>query len=673
VTVAAALAIALGYYLGAKLGFALTLAPVPVSPLWPPNAIVLGSLVLMPRRSWPLVLTAVFGAHVTIQLQSGIPPGMMLCWFVSNCTEALIGAALLRRFRGDAAWFETFRNTAVFFGSTAIAAPFVSSFLDAGFVALNQWGDSGYWTVWRVRFFSNALAAITLVPLMLTTADGLNHVRRTPRHKLIEAAAGFIALFVVCWVVFVHQRPGPGTAPALLYTPLPLLVAAAIRFGPWATSVSILTCALFAIRGAVLGEGPFVSSSTFENALSIQLFLIAVWIPIMSLAAIVRERARADAQARLIEEQLAMAIDAAQVGRWEWDVASQHLTWSDHTRRMYEVPPDAAVNADTFQRLVHPDDRALMAAAVTDALSGRAVDVEFRIMFPDGRIKWILSRGQTVYDLDGRPVRLVGIKVDITARKCADLQIQEQRSLLAQLSRVSVAGELSVALAHEMNQPLAAILANASAARRFLLHDPPHLRELSEIVQAIADDNRRAAAIITRFSALARNDRKWTRLHVNDVVTSVLDVARDDIISRGVSLTKHFAVGLPQVLGDAVQLQHLLLNLVINACDAMEGLAPGTRRLLLTTALDHEGSVRITVSDEGPGIPADSLERVFEPFVTSKAQRLGLGLAICRSIASAHGGRLGVENQPRSGAAFFLCLPPAGARESAAAATVPSR
>jgi len=122
-----------------------------------------------------------------------------------------------------------------------------------------------------------------------------------------------------------------------------------------------------------------------------------------------------------------------------------------------------------------------------------------------------------------------------------------------------------------------------------------------------------------------------------------------------------------------VQLQHLLLNLVINACDAMEGLAPGTRHLLVTTGPDGEGGVQITVRDCGPGIPADSLERVFEPFVTSKAQHLGLGLAICRSIASAHGGRLGVENQSKRGAAFFVCLPPAGARESVDSAPVLSR
>jgi two-component system, LuxR family, sensor kinase FixL len=670
---AAAVTIALGYYLGAKLGFALTLAPLPVSTLWPPNAILLAGLVLTPSRSWPVVLTAVFGAHLAVQIQSGIPPGMVLGWFISNCMEALIGAVLLRRFRDGAAWFETFRNTAVFFGCAGVAAPFISSFIDAAFVALNHWGDSGYWTVWRTRFFSNALAAITLVPLILTTADSRIQFRQMPRRRLVEAAVGFIALVVVCWVVFVNQLPGPGTLPALLYTPLPLLVAAAVRLGPWATSASILTCALIAIQGAVLGQGPFVTSSPFENALGIQLFLIAVWIPVMSLAAVVRERVRAELKAQLSEQQLAMAIDVAQVGRWEWDISDQRVTCSDYTRRLYEVPLDVPVSTETFQSLVHPDDQAMIAAVIADAVTGRAVDIEFRIRFPDGRIKWILSRGQPVSDLEGRPVRLVGVNVDITARKCAELQIHEQRSLLAQLSRVSVAGELSIALAHEMNQPLAAILANASAARRFLRHDPPNLRELGDIVQAITEDNRRAAAIVTRFGALARNDPNWARLNINDVVASVLDVARDDIVTRGVSMTKELAEGLPQVLGDAVQLQHLLLNLVINACDAMAPLTFGSRRLLLTTEGDDESGLRVTVRDSGPGIPADFRERVFEPLVTSKAQRLGLGLAICRSIAVAHDGRIGVDNDPSGGATFVVYLPAAGESESVDSSAVPSR
>jgi two-component system, LuxR family, sensor kinase FixL len=655
---AAALLIALGYYLGARLGFALTLPQVPVAPLWPPNAILLAGLWLTPLRSWPLTLACVFAAHLAVQFQSGVPAGMVLCWFVSNCTEALIGASLMRRFGGGRAAFETLRGTALFFCCAGFAAPFISSFIDSAFVVMNGWGNATYWTLWRVRFFSNALANLTLVPVIVATAHGLTPPRWPSRRRLAEALLGLVAIGGICWLVFVQQRPGPGTSPALLYAPMPLLVAAAVRFGPLGASASVLICALIAISGAVLGQGPFVTSSATANALSIQSFLIVAWIPVMSLAAVLRERGHAEQGARSSGQQLAMAIEAVQLGRWEWDIASSQLTWSDVTRRIYEVPLDVPVSPQTFEALVHPDDRGLLAAASADGLTRGGVDVEFRILFPDGRIKWILSKGKTVHDERGRPVRMIGVKVDVTDRKNAELLIQEQQRELAALSRVAVAGELSVALAHEVNQPLAAILANAGAARRFLLHNPPDLREIGEIVEAIADDNKRAAAVITRFGELLRKgDTRWVTLRINDVVSSVIDVARGDIISRGVSLTKSLGQGLPQVLGDAVQLQQVILNLIINACDAMDGVTPGERRLFVMTAADGQAGLRVTVSDSGEGVPDDRLEQIFEPFVTTKPQRLGLGLAICRSIVSSHNGHLAVKNRPERGASFSFFLP----------------
>jgi signal transduction histidine kinase len=653
----AALIIAFGYYAGAKLGFALTLAPVPVSTLWPPNAILLAGLLLTPAGRWPLVLAAVFVAHLAVQFQSGVPLPMVLCWYVSNCSEALFGAVLLRRFGGGAPTFETFRNTTLFLGCAGLAT-FLSSFLDAGFVAANSWGDSDYWTVWRARFFSNVLATLTLVPVIVTTAQRVVRGNPIPRRKVVEAVLGLGALMAVSWLAFVQQRSEQGFSPALLYSPVPLLVGAAVRFGPWGASASMLVCALVAIDGAVLGQGPFVARPAFDNALEIQLFLIVAWIPIMALAAVVRERARAVELVRSSEEQLALAIEGAQLGRWEWEIPSGRLTWCDITREMYEVPPDEPVAPDTFYALVHPDDRALMNATVDAALDGRGVDLEFRILFPDGRVKWILSKGRTLYDGNGRPWRMVGVKVDITARKAADLQIQRQRHDLAHESRVSVAGELSIALAHEMNQPLAAILANAGAAQRYLQRTPPDLRELHDIVEAIAHDNRRAAGIITRFGRLLRKeDLRWTPLDANDVVRNVIHLAHSDIISRGVSLTARFGEELPSLCGDAVQLQQVLLNLIINACDAMESVAPGARRLEVTTDVSGEGEVQVSVRDSGTGLPEDQIERIFDPFVTSKAKRLGLGLAICRSIVTAHGGRIWAENHVEGGAVFSLRLP----------------
>jgi len=656
-TFAAPLAIALGYYIGAKLGFALTLAPVPVSTLWPPNAILLGGLVLTRRRSWPLVLAAVFASHLAVQFETGVPAGMVLCWFVSNCAEALIGAGLLLRFGRGAQSFETLRGTAVFLAAV-FTATVASSFLDAGFVVLNGWGSADYWTVWQTRVFSNLLASITLVPVILTTAERLRDRRRVAVRRLLEAAILFSALAGVCWTVFALHQTGPGAMPALLYAPLPLLVTAGLRFGPWGASSSMLVCALIAIWGAAQGQGPFVSPSPAGNALAIQLFLTVAWSLVMLLAAVINEWLVADRKARLSEEQLAVAIDAAQLGRWEWDLATSTLNWSAGTRRMYEVDLDVPVSTETFQRLIHPDDRPLIAAAMEDGVRGLPIDVQFRVVFPDGRIRWIHSRGRTVNDELGQPMRLVGVKVDITERKAAEQRLQEQQRNLAHSARVSVAGELSSALSHELNQPLAAILANAAAARRFLLHDPPDMQEISEILEAIAEDNRRAAGVVARFGSLLRRDlASMQPVDINDVVAGALDLVHGDVIARGVSLTKRFGRHLPAVSADAGQLQEVLLNLVSNACDAMEPMPGGTRRLAVTTAGDGRGGVRVTVADSGPGVPRATIEEIFEPFVTSKPQRLGMGLAICRSILSSHDGELTVDKPAEAGAAFSFTLP----------------
>jgi two-component system sensor kinase FixL len=656
---AAPVAIAVAYYLGARLGFALTLSPVPVSILWPPNAILLAGLLLTPVASWRWTLLTVFGAHLGVQFQSGVPAVMVLCWYVSNCAEALMGAALLRRLGHGSATFETFRGTALFLLSAGIAAPFLTSFLDAGFVEANGWGNSSYWTVWRTRFFSNVLATITLVPTIVTSANLWERLREVRRGRLVEAILGFAALSAVCWIVFVRQQPGPGASPALLYTPVPLLVGAAVRFGPRGASASILTCALVAIYGAALGQGPFVTSSAMQNALSIQLFLIVAWIPVMSLSAVLRERAHAEEKARRSEEELAIALEAAQLGRWEWDLETGQIIWSDTSRRILEIAPDRLATKEVFDAIVHPDDRSLIAAASAECFKGGPnVDLEYRIVCPDGRVKWVFSKGKIVHDDEGRPTRMVGVNVDITERKLAEMEIRSRQRELAERSDVSLAGELSIALAHEVNQPLAAILANAGAARRFLLHDPPDLRELGEIVAAIADDNRRAAAVITRFGALiTKGQGHLELLQINDVIAGVVDVARGDILSRGVSVTTSLGKDLPAVLGDTVQIQQVVLNLIVNACDALESAAPDGRRLVVATAAADQGGVRISVSDTGPGVPADRGEQIFEPFVTSKPRRLGLGLAICRSIVSAHDGSLWVESQPDRGATFFFSLP----------------
>ena len=310
--VLAALLVGVGYYAGAKLGFALTFQPHPVSTLWPPNSILLAALLLSRPRSWWFLLLAAFAAHLLVQINAEIPTAMILCWFVSNCSEALIGASILRYLAKSEPRFDNTQHVSWFI-LAALLAPFLSSFLDSAFVMLNRFGESSYWNVFRMRFFSNVLASLTLVPLIVTwrRAD-LSSLKRTPWQRYVEAGLLAIGLLIVGLVSFSSRMAVQNTTHALLYLPLPLLLWAAIRFGPRGSSLVLVVVSVFEIWGAINGFGPFAAQSAEMNALSVQLFLILASMPLMFLTALIKERERAQQAASVKGMQLEAALHTAQ-------------------------------------------------------------------------------------------------------------------------------------------------------------------------------------------------------------------------------------------------------------------------------------------------------------------------------------------------------------------------
>lgn len=285
----AALSVSAAYFVGAKVGFALTFKPHPVSTLWPPNSILFAALLLSPVRWWWFLLLAVFPAHFLSQLNADIPLPMMLCWFISNCTEALIGASALRYVMSQVR-LDTSYRVGIFI-LVAILGSFLSSFLDAGFVVLNQFGTSRYWDVFRMRFLSNVLASLTLVPLIVTwKRGGLRSLRTAPPRRYLEAALLAAGLLIVGRLSFGTRELVENTTPALLYLPLPLLLWASIRFGPRGSSASLLVVAFFSIWGAINGLGPFTGATPEQSAVSVQSFLILAAMTLLFLTAVMRER-----------------------------------------------------------------------------------------------------------------------------------------------------------------------------------------------------------------------------------------------------------------------------------------------------------------------------------------------------------------------------------------------
>ncbi len=653
------LVVSVAYFVGAKIGMALTMPPQAVSTLWPPNAILLGALLVTPPRSWWVILLAAFPAHLAVELGSGLPPAMVLCWFVSNCSEALIGAACVRLVRSDPLRLDSFRRVGLFALATFLAV-FLSSFIDIAFVKLNHFGAVAFWDAWRIRFFSNMLATLTLVPVIVAVGTGdLADVLKAPVRRYVEGGLLAAALVTVCLYVF---AAGPRATPALLYAPLPLLLWAAVRFGAPGASVSVVFVAMFAIWGAIHGHGPFVSHSPAENALAMQLFLIVVSVPLLSLAAVIEERGRAEASARHSGERLALALDAAQLGTLDWALAGDRLSWSPKSRDILGASADdRRPPLDQFLDLLSAEDRPTLMRAVAGAIERCAeYEAEFRIPAPEGGVRWVMSKGRAHCDGGETAVRMIGVVADITDRKRAEEQALARRGELARVGRTELLGELAGALAHEVNQPLAAILANARAGQRILTRKQPDLVELRNILEDITHDNHRAADVIQRLHALTkRSAMQPRRLDLNEVVRDVLATLEGDLVARGVSADLRLAASLPAITADPVQLQQVVFHLIVNACEAIGDRNGGDRRLTITTARTSDGAAQLSVADPGVGIAPDQLDQVFEPFVTSKPQRPGLGLAICRSIVRGHGGKLWAVNNPDRGATFHVLLPAA--------------
>jgi PAS domain S-box-containing protein len=368
-----------------------------------------------------------------------------------------------------------------------------------------------------------------------------------------------------------------------------------------------------------------------------------------------------EAELRESEARISLAVEAGDFGIWMRDLARDEVWASDSWRTLFGFTAwQPLKSADVIQR-VHPDDRDALRQAQASAIAGAnggRYETEYRVLLPDGTIRWIGSRGRVEKDAAGRPMLMRGVSRDVTERKQAEQETQLLRQEIAHAGRVSMMGQLATGLAHEINQPLAAILRNAEAAELFLQHATPDLDEIRAILADIRADDERAGHVIDRMRGLLKRRTPETRrLDVAALVGEVAALVRVDAASRQVKLDLVVPHDLPQVRGDRVHLQQVLLNLILNGMDALDKARPEDRRVGVIARLNAAQAVEIVVNDAGPGIPADVLGQIFNPFFTTKPHGMGMGLAISRTIIEAHDGQLWAENTPGGGAAFLFTLP----------------
>jgi two-component system sensor kinase FixL len=374
-----------------------------------------------------------------------------------------------------------------------------------------------------------------------------------------------------------------------------------------------------------------------------------------------RQLQKSEAELHEIEERMRLAVEGADFGIWIRDLVRNEFWATDKSRALFGFAETERLELDKIFERIHPEDRDAVRLVLKRATeSDGSYEAEYRVVLPSGEVRWIGSRSRVEFDGAGNPILVRGVSHDITGRKLAELETQELRREIAHVDRVSMMGQLASALAHEINQPLGAILRNAEAAELFLQNPSPDLEEIRAIFADIRKDDQRAGSVIDRMRALLkRQDLDKRPVDVGELVGEVVTLVRSDASARHIKLEVVVADHLPPVFGDLVHLQQVLLNLIVNGMDAIEEANRGDRRVRVTASLDRPQAVEIAVSDSGPGIPADKLTHIFDPFFTTKPKGMGMGLPISRTIIEAHNGRLWAENRSEGGASFRFTLPTA--------------
>jgi PAS domain S-box-containing protein len=389
---------------------------------------------------------------------------------------------------------------------------------------------------------------------------------------------------------------------------------------------------------------------------------IAVLELLASQAAISLENARLYEGLRRSEAFLAEGQRLSQTGSWGWNASSGELTWSpEHFRILGFEPDKTKPSLGIFWERIHPEDRPVLEDAFDRAIrEKRDFDSEFRIVLPDGSIRHVHGVGHAVVDESEDFVEFIGTTMDITERRRAEEGLRNSQAELARVARLTTMGELAASIAHEINQPLAAIVANANAGLRWLNRDKPDLDEARDTISRIANDGTRAAGVIRSLRALStKAGPDLASFDINEAIQEVLVLTHSERQRHSVELRTDLFTGDQLVLGDRVQLQQVMLNLIMNGIEAMSSITDRARVLTISSEPVEAGGVVVAVEDTGTGLDQTSADRIFDAFFTTKPNGMGMGLSICRSIIEAHGGRLWASPCTPHGAAFRFTVPAA--------------
>ncbi|WP_446900616.1 ATP-binding protein [Burkholderia sp. YIM B11467] len=376
---------------------------------------------------------------------------------------------------------------------------------------------------------------------------------------------------------------------------------------------------------------------------------------------ITRRKFAEQALRRSEAEFLAEVQRLSRTGSFGWNIATAAVSWSAETFRILEYDTATTPSIALFAARLHPDDAGAFQVAMTAATTTRSyLDVHARLLMPDGTVKHVHLVAHPLDDAH-HSAQYVGAVMDVSAARLAEEQIRSTRAELERVARATVLGALSASIAHEVGQPLSAILTFGQTAQRWIGREPPELDEVRACLDGVIASSTRASSIVQRVRDLTTRSATVQRdmLALNDVVEETVALLNREMAHHGIELRVDLATDLPPISGNRIQLQQVLMNLLVNAMQAMAGVPDGLRRLLVSSRLDENGYVAVAMRDSGTGIRDEDIDRLFDAFFTTKPAGMGIGLSICQSIIEAHYGRVWATNNADRGSTFTFSLPPA--------------
>ncbi len=422
----------------------------------------------------------------------------------------------------------------------------------------------------------------------------------------------------------------------------------------------LLTAVFSSISSDLMSSG--VLPGTFISLC----FLLFVVVMAHELSLDLSRASKLSAELEESRQRMELACRAAKLEMWEWDVLNDEIWVTRATDRLMGFDVSKPIKFDQYLNTVHHDDQEVIRETMFHAMQeNEDLQLAFRIVNQDDQVRWLSASGKVEYGPNGQPRIIRGVSQDITEVKAAETKLQERSDELAHISRISSLGQLSSALAHEINQPLGAILRDTDVAELLLKQRPSNLDELGAIVKDIRADSHRAITVISRMrSLLQRHELKFEALAVAELINQTSQILFSELRAQRTELLVEIPKKLPPVYGDRTHLQQVILNLVLNSLQAFDESTSENRKVFIRVSQTADGMIEIVVSDNGPGVDPEKLPLLFDPFFTTKKDGLGVGLAISKTIIESHGGKITAEKSPHGGVEVRFTLQTVRASET---------